>query len=75
VETICGDPVAIAAEAATRRKILSPAGHIRDYSFVLSIRSSSAPEASHKRMSEYHVWCCGGAACRDCRLEHFAIPL
>jgi hypothetical protein len=39
-------------KAATRGKTLSPAGHIREYSCVLSIRKDSAPEVGHKRMSE-----------------------
>ena len=39
------------AKAATRGKPLSPAGHMREYSCVLPTRSSSAPEAGHKRMS------------------------
>src|SRR5262245_33167219 len=45
--------------------MLSPAGHMREYSCVLPIRSDSAPEAGHKRMSECHAWRRGGAACRD----------
>src|SRR5262249_22344878 len=61
------------AKAPTRRKILSPAGHIREYSCVLPIGSGSAPKVRHKRMLE--CLCCRGAACRDCRLEHFTIPL
>jgi len=56
-------------------QMLSPAGHIREYSCVLPITSGSAPEAGHKRMSECHAWCRGGAACRDRMLEHFTIPL
>jgi hypothetical protein len=55
--------------------MLLPAGHIREYSYVLPIAKDSAPEAGHKRMPECHVWCRGGVACRDRRLEHFAIPL
>jgi hypothetical protein len=53
-------------------QMLSPPGHIREYSCVLSIRRGSAPEASHKRMSECHACC---RACRDRMLEHFTIPL
>jgi len=32
--------------------MLSPAGHIREFSCVLSRRSGNAPEVGHKRMSE-----------------------
>src|SRR5215472_12079735 len=55
--------------------MLSPAGHIREYSCALSIRRDSTPEVGHKRMPECHAWCRRGAACRDRTLEHFTIPL
>jgi hypothetical protein len=75
VEIICGESRRDAAKAATRGKTLSPAGHIREYSCVLSMRGDSAPEVGHKRMSECHACCREGAACRDRMLEHFTIPL
>src|SRR5262245_17063754 len=62
-----------AAKAATRGKTLSPGGHIREYSCVLARRRGSGPEIGHRRMSECHAWCRGGAACRDRMLEHFTI--
>lgn len=62
-------------DAATRRKMLSPAGHIREYLCVLAMRRDNAPEVGHKRMSECHACCRGGAACPDRMLEHLTIPL
>jgi hypothetical protein len=64
-----------AANAAARREMMSPAGHIREYSCVLQTARDRAPEVGHKHMSECHAWCRGGAACRDRMLEHFTIPL
>jgi len=55
--------------------MLSPAGHIREYSCVLSTTRDRAPEVGHKRMSECHAWCRGGAACRDRMPGAFYHPL
>jgi hypothetical protein len=45
----CGDAV-VMLQKRDAPQMLSPAGHIREYSCVLPIRSGSAPEAGHKRM-------------------------